>query len=675
MVLGGLFLALRLRGRRARVAWLALLIAGVTNALVVSLVPTNLININLVHHFLGAKYSFSYNSFYQLINAARERPQVNMRDLERPPEMLRSDPRERRAYYIDLMREAGVEFDPLAPLAVLDRRAQETDVIHSEAVNIMKEYLQLSQIRSYRSDALLALNALSGREITTDYGYNGSPFYSLVRRADPTLHRPFGRGTAWFNLILQIAAALLLVWLTGAALRVELNERLAMAALLFASWDFVGWALPGLIFAGLWLPVAIALFAFSRRAAIPAGVAIAWAGLIKVFPFILLLPVGVGTIRSFVRQRGGTHPKESARWLLVVMVSCVTAALVLGFASTLSGRSWFEFLQKIIVQFQSKAFLLNSVSLSQGLFTLGVHGSPLPSVLSLVALGLLSVLFLRSGDKDFVAALPRRSLVLLAATGWLLHTWFNYYTIAPLLLLPLIGSQHRAGAAIAAAALAMAYVLPEFDDPYLLAHPPLFALKVAPYVLIPVWLAALEFRDLEFGGTAKRVGLVVVAVCCALMVGETVRMQMIERLDRVGGGLIDRGEARDALGKYQRLVKLAPRNAMAHMNTGIALAMLERNQEAGAEFARAVELDPRSEHARQNYGRWLLNEGRLEEAAAELEAARRLVPFDDMVLFDLALARLRLGHRDEASALLVRALELQPENRTVKNLLTDIQGD
>jgi Flp pilus assembly protein TadD len=114
---------------------------------------------------------------------------------------------------------------------------------------------------------------------------------------------------------------------------------------------------------------------------------------------------------------------------------------------------------------------------------------------------------------------------------------------------------------------------------------------------------------------------------------------------------------------------------MAHMNKGIALAMLERNPEAGAEFARAVELDPRSEHARQNYGRWLLNEGRLEEAVAELETAQRLVPFDEMVLFDLALARLRLGHPDEASALLVRALELQPENRTVKNLLRDIQGD
>jgi Tfp pilus assembly protein PilF len=221
----------------------------------------------------------------------------------------------------------------------------------------------------------------------------------------------------------------------------------------------------------------------------------------------------------------------------------------------------------------------------------------------------------------------------------------------------------------------MAFVLPEFDDPYLLGHPPLFALKVAPYVLIPVWLVGIEFRKQEFGRTAKRLCIVAGVICCALTVGEIVRMRTIERLDRVGGEYLDRGEARDALGKYQRLVRLAPRNAMAHMNHGIALAMLERNPEAGAEFARAVELDPLSEHARQNYGRWLLNEGRLEEAVAELEAARRLAPFGEMILFDLALARVRLGHRDEASALLFRALELQPENRAVKNLLRDIQGD
>jgi hypothetical protein len=673
MALGGLLLALGLRGRLARAAWLALLIAGLANALVVSLVPANLININLVHHFLGAKYTFSYDSFYELINAAREKPQVDMRDLERPPAMLRDEPSEQRAYYIDLLRDYGVEFDPLAPLTNLRAWAEEANVIRSEADSIMSEHLPASQIGEFRRDALLALDALTGREITTDYGFNGSPFYSLVRRADPTLHRPFGRGTAWLNLMWQIAAALLVVWITGAALGAALEGRLAMAALLFASWDFVGWALPGLIFAGLWLPVSLALLAFRRRAAAPAGVAIAWAGLVKIFPFILLLPAGLRVIRSAVLRGREESDGGSTRWSLVLAAACLAATIVLGLAATLSGRSWLEFVQKIVVQFQSTAYLLNSVSSSQWLFTLGIHGSPLPAVLSLVALGALAVMFVRGRNDGFTRSLPRRSLVLLAATGWLVHTWFNYYTIAPLLLLPLVAHRHRAGAAIAAAGLAVAFILPEFDDPLLLEHRALFALKVSPYVLIPVWLVALEYQKLEFGRTAKRVAIAVIALCCVAIAGEAVRMRAIDRLDRLGGAYLDSADAVNALERYQRLVTLAPRNAMAHMNTGIALAMLKRNPEAGAEFARAVGLDPGSSPARQNYGRWLLIEGRYQEAVAELEAGRQLSPYDVTILFDLARAKLEQGHAEEARALLTRALELQPENGAVKRLLGDIQ--
>jgi Tfp pilus assembly protein PilF len=571
------------------------------------------------------------------------------------------------------MRGNGVDFNPLVPLADLRARAETTGVVHSQANLILSERLPPSQIDDFRRDALIALEALSGRDITTDYGFNGSPFYSLVRQVDPTLHQPFGRGTALLNLIWQIAAALLVVWITGAALGVALEGRLAMAALLFASWDFVGWALPGLIFAGLWLPVSFALLAFRRHAAAPAGIAIAWAGLVKIFPFILLLPVGLRLIRTAFLRRRERRENELTGWLLVVAAACLTATVVLGFAALLSGRSWFEFVQKVVVQFQSKAFLLNSVSLSQWLFTFGIHGSSLPGGLSLVALAALAAMFLHGRDESYVQSLPRRSLVLLAATGWLAHTWFNYYTIAPLLLLPLVAQRHRVGAAVAAVSLAVAIILPEFDDPLLLEHRALFALKVLPYVIIPAWLVALEYQKLEFSRTAKQVAITVAALCCVAVAAEAVRMRAIDRLDRAGAAYLDRAEARDALQQYRRLVTLAPRNAMAHMNLGISLAMLERNEDAGEAFARAVELDPSSTPARQNYGRWLLKEKRYEEAAAQLEAGRQLSPYDGTVLFDLARARLELGRTGEATALLDRALELQPENRAVKRLLGDVE--
>jgi hypothetical protein len=131
-------------------------------------------------------------------------------------------------------------------------------VVREEAERILREHLPPGEIEDFRRDVRLALleeNAErkiegEGRDITWDYGFNGSPFYALVRQVDPTLHRPFGRGTARLNLVWQMTAALLLCWITGLALGVGFTERTAMAALLFASWDFVGWALPGLIFGG-----------------------------------------------------------------------------------------------------------------------------------------------------------------------------------------------------------------------------------------------------------------------------------------------------------------------------------------------------------------------------------------------------------------------------------------
>lgn len=678
MAAGGLLLALqvRLRPRLARAAWAALLVAGLANALVLDLLPANLVNTNLVHHYLGAKYSFPYDSLYELIDAAVERPQVAMRDLDRPPAMRREDPREQRAYYIDLMRQEGVEFDPLVPLPELRARADSTGAIRREAGRILRQHLPADQVEDFRRDVRLALlvekaerNIPSeSRDITWDYGFNGSPFYALARQLDPTLHRPFGRGTAWLNLAWQIAAALAMVWLTGKALDLDLTGRLAMAALLFASWDFVGWALPGMIFAEAWIAIALALFAFRRRRAALGGIAIAWAGLVKLFPLVLILPFVARSIAVLGRSRGawtGAALGTSRN----VLAWCAVTTGILGFLSALGGRSWTGFLEKIVAQFLSEGYLLNSVSLSQALLTLGIHSSPLPTIFSLASLAALCAMFLRGSDENFLASLPRRSLVLLSATGWLVHTWFDYYAVAPLLLLPLVAQRHRTGAGAAAGAMALAFLLPEFEDPMLLAHPSLHLLKVAPYVVIPAWLVALEFRGARWTPAARGVLALVVSLAVVATAGEALRARAIRQLDDAANACLDRGDVPGALTRRRRAVALAPRNAMARMNEAIALAYAGQDREAGAGFARAAIMDPGSAVIRQNHGRWLLRVGRLDEAASEFEAARALAPHDDTLLFDLARARLRQGRGGDASALLARARELQPGNQPVIDLL------
>jgi hypothetical protein len=668
----GVLLVLRLGPRASRAAWLVVLAAGLANAVTLNLHQSNLININLVHHYLGAKYPFPYDSCYRLINAALERPQVVMRNLERPPAMLRVDVRSQRAYYIDLMRHEGVAFEPLAPLPDLRELAVESGAIAAESQRILSEYLPAEHIEDFRRDTRVAVEALTGRDITTDYGFNGSPFYAAVRHLDPTLHMSFGAATAYFNMIVQIAAVFLLAWIAGAALALGANERLAAAALLFASWDFVGWAMPGLVFAGMWLPVAAALLFFRRGRAAPAGGAVAWAGLIKLFPFALALPAASRLGRAVIRRGGDVRENTVPRWALGTLAWCAAAVVVLGVAAMLGGRSWADFLHKIAVQFQSKAYLLNSVSLSQWLFTFGIHNSTLPPVLSLLSLAALVAMFAKGASSDFAASLPRRSLVLLAATGWVAHTWFNYYAIAPLLLLPLIAQRNRIGAATAALGMAAAFALPEFDDPVLLARPALHALKVAPYVLIPAWLVVAELRRMEWSTTARRVALVVVSLAVVATAGEALRMRAIDRLDKAAGEYLDRGDAQSALDRYRKLVTLAPRNAMAHMNEAIALATAGQLDQAGAGFARAVELAPGSPVTRQNYGRWLLQAGKYAEAEEQLGAARNLSPADDRVLLYLSRALLEQNRRTEAAALLTRALELNPANRAVQNLLLDI---
>lgn len=669
MTLAAVVLALRLRPRAARAVWLVLLAAAIANALILNLHPVNLIHGNLVHYFLGAKYSVPYKNFYKAIHAALEKPQIGMRDLDDPDRFVRPEPSEQRAYYIDLMRDAGVDFDPLASLGALRDRALSTGVLQRESQRILKENLPAAQIEDFRRDALAADAGVIGHEISVDAGFNGSPFYTFVRHADPTLYRPLGRSTAWFNLALQVVSVLLLVWVMGKTFDLDINGRLAMAVLVFASWDFVGFAFPGLIFAGLWIPVAVSLYAVSRRAMATAGAAIAWAGLIKLFPFILLLPAAARLVRrGLYRRREGNTDGMAHQWFQL-LVWCGAATGVLGLASMLGGRSWYGFLDKILIQFASQGVAGNNVSFTKALSTIGISGSPLAVVFSVVSLATLTAMFLRGSDDECLRVLPRRALILIAAMGWVMHKWLNYYSVAALLLLPLLARRHRLGAPGAAIAMAFSFMLPDFDDPLLRAHSILGVLKVAPYVLVPAWLVFLEFRLIGLSRWARRTAAVACAVLLLVTAGETWRMHRIKTLKTSAHECLSRGETDKALEHYRRLVSLSPRDEVGYMGKAAANAILSDVTNAIKDFEQSIRLDPENMHAHLNYGRFLLKKGKIEEAVRELEEARRLAPHNDTVLFHLARSRLEQGNSAEAASLLVRARELNPEDGAIRRLL------
>jgi len=647
--------------RHARTAWIVLIVLGAGYDLALNLQPVNFPNSNFDHYYLGAKYPVAYAETYRLIHAGQGRPQIGMRDLEHPANLVHSGSYEQRAYYIDLLRAARVSFDPLAPLDTLAARARDSGAIEAEARRILASDLPANRIAEYRRDVRTAQTMGQGPHLTLDYGYNGSPLYGLVRQMDPTLHLPFGRLPALAGLAWQLLGVVLIALLAGAALGLSTAERLAVAALILVCPDFANFGMAGLVFTELWVPVVIAAWALRRGRHAVAGTAIAFAGLLKLFPFLLALAAAVPLLRSFVPGASGAGAPAVRRRAFALLAAGGVATLGLGLLSVTSGRTWTDFLHKIAVEFQSGLNVINSVSAAAALATLGVPDrSPLFGVVSLAALVPLTVLFwgLQDGGSDF--ALPRRSLVLIAATGWLVKSWLNYYVIVPFMLLPLTARRHRVGTAAIATAMAAAYLLPEFDDASLLRHPALHLGKLAPCLVAPAWLVWLELRENGWGRPRLR-WAALAAVLLALATGEEIwRGHEIQRLAARADETLANHDAAGALESYDRWVRLSPRDATPRRRRAIALVTTGRLDEALADFARAVALAPGDAAAHDDYGRALLMSGRTTEAAEQLEAARALTPCDVQILFQLARIHLAQGRRPEAMALIARAHELAP---------------
>ena len=673
LLVSALLLALPLPARSARVAWSVVIALGLAAGLALNLQPANFPASNFAHYYLGAKFPMPYGDAYRLILAGQDRAPIGMRDLEHTEQIVRANTAEQRAYYIDLMRAAKVAFDPLAPLDSLAARARASGALGAELQRTLASALPANRIESFRRDVRTAGAMGQGERLTLDYGYNGSPFYGLLRQLDPTLHLPFGALVAWLGLFFQIAGLALVAFLAGLALGLTLEERLAVAALVAVSQDFAAYVLPGLVFTEVWVPVLLAVWAMRRGRPALAGLAIAVAGLLKLFPFLLVLPALVAIARTLGPDARAEGARETRRHALVLLGTCALATLALGFVSAASGRSWADFLHKVAAEFQSETSMINSVSVSAVLASLGVpDSSPLPRLYALISLVALALMFWRRPDAPASEAPARRALVLVAATGWLVRSWLNYYALAPFLLLPLLARKQHGVAVVMVLAMAGSYALPAIDDPLVVASGGLHLLKLAPYLLIPAWLVWLELRTIRWSPGLLRAAAGV-GVALALVSGTEVwRSRAVSHFAEAGAAALDAGNATAALANYDHALRLSPGLASAHRRRAIALATMGRMDQALAGFARAVALAPGDAGAQDDYGRALGMSGRPEEAARRFERAHQLAPNDVQVTFELARARLEQGRRAEALALLRRARELRPEEAAITELLRQV---
>jgi tetratricopeptide (TPR) repeat protein len=119
----------------------------------------------------------------------------------------------------------------------------------------------------------------------------------------------------------------------------------------------------------------------------------------------------------------------------------------------------------------------------------------------------------------------------------------------------------------------------------------------------------------------------------------------------------------DAAESYRRVLAAAPNWIEAHINLGVALYQMGRNEEARAACLAAVQLDPANGIARYNLGCVYEEQGRLGDAIEHLCAAARIMPAHADVHFNLALAYEKSGDRGMARAQWILYLRHAPNGQ------------
>ena len=145
--------------------------------------------------------------------------------------------------------------------------------------------------------------------------------------------------------------------------------------------------------------------------------------------------------------------------------------------------------------------------------------------------------------------------------------------------------------------------------------------------------------------------------------------------NNLGGALVARGAADEALPLIRRALELRPAYAEAHNNLALALASRGEADLAIAHYRRALTLRPGYAEAHNNLGFLLAARGHLDQAIAQYEEALEVDAGYAGVHYNLATALAARGQLAPAVAHLRRALELRPDYAEAHNSLGIILAD
>jgi Tfp pilus assembly protein PilF len=128
-----------------------------------------------------------------------------------------------------------------------------------------------------------------------------------------------------------------------------------------------------------------------------------------------------------------------------------------------------------------------------------------------------------------------------------------------------------------------------------------------------------------------------------------------------------RGQSREALEEFTRVITADARRASAYFSRGLCLEGLgrERSAEAEADFHSVIALRPEDAPAHNQLGLIFQTRGNHPAAIAEFKTALALDPKNFLVHNNLGASLLATGRYDEAIAVLQQALALNPDPKGV----------
>jgi tetratricopeptide (TPR) repeat protein len=147
-----------------------------------------------------------------------------------------------------------------------------------------------------------------------------------------------------------------------------------------------------------------------------------------------------------------------------------------------------------------------------------------------------------------------------------------------------------------------------------------------------------------------------------------------EAQNGLGDDLFQAGKLSEAVGHFQRALRINPDYADAHESLGNVLAQTGRQPEAMVQYDQVLRLNPDYVEAHCNLGVMLLQAGRLPEAMWHWEQALRIDPDQVEVLDNLGAALIRLGRVPEAIARYQQALRINPDDAEARNALAHLQS-